>query len=164
MNNYKTPKRVGCENLDSAVGNTHYIAITITPSPYKKHEIPEVMPQAFTSYKTWDREHQKHIIFRALYALTSKYSVDIESHSYELTQKGSIHLHATLEVPNNCILSNMEKELIDILGYNGKNNKPSDTLVCIPIGNMNGWKKYQNKDKPKIDLMTIELDIQNNLE
>lgn len=143
------PGEAGCENQnDSAVGDTireinraidngkHFVnckyAFTITPSPYKKHD--------GTSYKLLDNSAQKELIIKAL----ENGLCSIESIHFELTQKGSIHAHGVLTTLT--ILA-LQDDLVSKLGYAGKHNKPSDTVLFKEIFDSKGWKTYCTKSK-----------------
>lgn len=155
-NTQRNSKRSGVrESQDSAVGYTikgkdneceikmapkfHPYAFTITPSPHKKHFMS---PTEAIAYKCLLEDQQKLIIDKALCCGLLK----VTKISYEKTQQGYIHAHGILEtiVPEYVVRS-----LVKDLGYSGKNNKDTDTVLLKQITNVEGWLQYCDKEQHK---------------
>lgn len=130
----------GCGN---AVGddNMKLYAVTITPSPYKKHNYGDVIKK----YMDMDKHYQECTIIAKIHEFDQKCLI---SYNVELTQKGSVHLHGVIRTDK---IEEFDNHIVSVLGYKGRNNKKEDTVLSKWIHNLEGWLTYQKKEQKQLD-------------
>lgn len=129
----------GCGN---AVGKTdsNYLAITITPSPHKRHNN--------VCYKHLIPSDQEYVIMNALTQAKKTQSFELMNFNFEkCPTSGNTHLHGTIKITGTFQSDSFGQSIQGSVGYSGVSNKREHFIVISSVHNLEGWKEYCDKEK-----------------